>query len=93
MRKQVSSTPASMNIIEAVLVLLYVVEVSLRISVHRLYFFWNDQMGWNIFDFLLTVQGVIDVILTFSPTGDDGAQVRFMRLARLMKLGKSQNCS
>jgi len=76
-----------MYVVEVAFVLFYVVECSMRIVVHGKYFFVSNEMSWNLFDLVLTLQGVADIVLTHGVTVDHG-HVQFMRLVRLVKLGK-----
>ena len=38
------------QIAELLLASFYVVELFLKLLVHRLFFFWNSEMSWNCFD-------------------------------------------
>jgi hypothetical protein len=66
----------------------------LRLYVHRLYFFVNDDMNWNMFDFILVMLSVLDQALSFllqhgrGEKGGGGGNVGFMRFLRLLKLTK-----
>ena len=40
------------QIAEVLLASFYVVELVLKLMVHRLFFFWNSEMSWNCFDFM-----------------------------------------
>jgi hypothetical protein len=62
--------------------LFYIVELALKLYVHHGYYFCNDEMGWNIFDFSLVVLGVADQILS------EVFNVKFMRSFRILKLAK-----
>jgi hypothetical protein len=68
----------------------FTVELILRLLVHRLYFFANDDMRWNVLDFVLVVLSILDFILTFvvikGGRGDNN--VVFMRILRLLKLSR-----
>jgi len=68
----------------------------LKISVHRLYFFVNEEFRWNIFDFFLVVFSFSEVaisrLLVLNQPNDNensaSLNVGFLRLLRLTKLAK-----
>jgi hypothetical protein len=68
----------------------YCVELALRLYVHRLYFFCNDNMSWNIFDSLLVC--IASYNLTFSVwingSSDGMNRLGFMRTLRLLRMTK-----
>lgn len=67
----------------------YLIELLFRILVHRCYFFFNKDMKWNLFDFLLVMLSVVDVLATALVAGSDGGgNISFMRIFRLLKLAK-----
>lgn len=43
----------------------FVVELALRISVHRGFFFCNNDMRWNLFDFVLVGIAIYDQVSRF----------------------------
>eukprot|EP00438_Fugacium_kawagutii_P004611 Skav229002 [mRNA] locus=scaffold127:334407:334853:+ [translate_table: standard] len=79
-----STNDASISAIELLLASFYVIELALKLLVHRLYFFCNDEMAWNIFDFILVVFTVVENILVFG----SGVNLGFLRLLRLCKIVK-----
>jgi len=56
--------------------------------VHRLYFFCNDDMRWNVFDAFLIGFGIIDQILMAIQGNNDGTDVTFVRSMRILKMAK-----
>lgn len=38
----------------------YVLEVGLKLVVHRGFFFWNSEWAWNGFDFLLVLFSIVE---------------------------------
>jgi len=64
----------------------YLVEVTLKICVHRIYFFVGRDMGWNIFDFALIMLGLLDAIMEKLPNVWPISGANFMRLLRLLKV-------
>jgi len=72
----------------------YVVELALKLVVHGFYFFWNSEMAWNWFDFILVLFSIIENILVFdlfgtsAESGGSGVNLGFLRLLRLCKIVK-----
>jgi voltage-gated sodium channel len=71
---------------EAFFLIAYFVELAVKLIVHRLYFFWNDDMAWNIFDFMLVVVSMYDVAGDYYELWTPN--VTYLRLVRFMRLGK-----
>jgi hypothetical protein len=65
----------------------YTIELALKVANHRLYFFWNEDMRWNIFDLVLVVQGWVDEIMRLF-FNTEGGSLTFVRMLKLLKLGK-----
>lgn len=65
----------------------YVIEITVKIVVHKHHFFFNADMYWNLFDTTLVMQALYDELAAkFLDT--QGQSLSFMRLLRLLKLGK-----
>ena len=85
---------SSTKLVELLLASVYVVEVMLKLTVHRLYYFWNDEMAWNWFDFMLVVFSIFENLLVYdllpgqSNSTDRGVNLGFLRLIRLCKIVK-----
>lgn len=73
--------------IELAFLVFYALELILKLAVHRCFFFINDESLWNIFDFTLVLQGLIDAVMT-QVLKTKGTNITFARMARLLKLGK-----
>jgi hypothetical protein len=65
----------------------YTIELMLKLANHRLYFFCNEDMSWNIFDFVLVGQALQDEVIAMLLDGDGGS-FAFARMLKLLKLGK-----
>lgn len=77
------------KILEWVFSAFYMFELVLKLAVHRMYFFLNKDMKWNIFDFMLVVTSIIENVLTFAISADGGGvNFTFLRLLRLCKIAK-----
>mmetsp|Transcript_9666 Transcript_9666/g.21562 ORF Transcript_9666/g.21562 Transcript_9666/m.21562 type:complete len:691 (-) Transcript_9666:128-2200(-) len=78
-----------MLVMEAFFAAFYILELTLKMLVHRLYFFCNEDMSWNIFDFLLVVFGLIDQYTMLVLANEGGRNsLTFMRSIRLVRLVK-----
>jgi hypothetical protein len=66
----------------------YAVELCMRLALHRLYFFVNADMRWNIFDFILVMMSIVDTFLILIIDDGGGQNLVFMRIIRLCKLAK-----
>jgi len=64
----------------------YVIELLLKISVHRQYFFCNEDWRWAYLDTFLVLMAVQDQAILYMDTGDKGANLNFMRSLRIMKI-------
>jgi len=93
------NTDSRIKMIELALASIYVVEVILKLMVHRLFFFWNVEMAWNWFDFVLVVFSIFENLLVYDllPGQDSssnpsspgsGVNLGFLRLIRLCKIVK-----
>jgi hypothetical protein len=73
---------------EIVFTAVYTLELLLRISVHRIHFFVNDQMRWNWLDFVLVLMSIADTMSELLIEGGHKGNVGFMRMLRICKLAK-----
>lgn len=86
--------PEDWEILELSLTIFYGCELLLKIIVHRLYFFVNEEWRWNIFDFFLVVFSFSEVaisrllVLNQPSENSTSLNVGFLRLLRLTKLAK-----
>jgi len=78
-----------MSVFEGIFTYFYVVELVMKLLVHRLYFFVNVEAKWNIFDFSLVAFSMIEKIAESLASGEGGTMnVGFLRLLRLFKMAK-----
>eukprot|EP00931_Biecheleriopsis_adriatica_P090696 TRINITY_DN64635_c0_g1_i1.p1 TRINITY_DN64635_c0_g1~~TRINITY_DN64635_c0_g1_i1.p1 ORF type:complete len:441 (-),score=86.78 TRINITY_DN64635_c0_g1_i1:37-1323(-) len=87
-----------MERLELLFACFYVLELTLKIANHRLYFFCNREAHWNIFDFTLASFSVIEYVLVavFGKADDNsdgsdetsGMSLGFLRIVRLLKIAK-----
>jgi len=68
----------------------FVLELSLKLMIHGLYYFVNADAGWNVFDFFLVMASVLDQVVTsiLPASGGGAGNIGFMRILRLMRLAK-----
>jgi len=86
------ASPRFMALVENAFLAYYAVEILLRILVHRLYFFVNDECKWNLFDFVLVIISMWDIVMSLIVSSLQGnghnGNISFMRIFRLMKVAK-----
>jgi len=69
----------------------YALELLSKLAVHRQFFFCNGDMWWNLFDTLLVILSLSDLLLScgrlVDPNGTD-TDVTFMLVLRILKMAK-----
>mmetsp|Transcript_19038 Transcript_19038/g.55247 ORF Transcript_19038/g.55247 Transcript_19038/m.55247 type:complete len:579 (+) Transcript_19038:90-1826(+) len=80
--------PMALKVTELAFMMFFVVELALRIAVHRLYFFWNEDLLWKWFDFALVAMSTYDIAIQGS-TAPAERNVTFMRSMRLLRLARA----
>lgn len=92
MKSPGAPTPYALMMIELGFACFYAVEILLKLAVHRLYFFINDDMRWNIFDLALVIFSGVEItssfILVSEGVANEGMNLTFLRLLRLCKIAK-----
>lgn len=93
LRRRDSGSPAD-GVGEAFFLTLFTMEVVARMCVHRLYFFVNDDMGWNLFDFVLVGSSLLHKLASASMQEGLGITVvarplRILRIAKLLRVFKA----
>jgi len=69
-----------MRVVDYLFLGIYTIEVALRLAVHRLYFFINDDYMWNIFDIALVFLGYSFLLSA------DIADTEFLRSLRILRV-------
>lgn len=64
----------------------YVIEIALKLCVHRLYFFCNSEVRWNLLDTFLVTSGVLELITQSSSNPSFVRMVRVVRIARVFRM-------
>eukprot|EP00971_Amphidinium_carterae_P271069 5379182-Amphidinium_carterae.1 len=62
--------------------------MTIKLVVHRLYFFVNQSWAWNTLDFGLVVVSLQELFWADFGSDDTGFSVAFMRLIRLVRVTK-----
>lgn len=82
-----SSKPSFLHTGDTFFLVFYIVELTLKIKVHGLYFFVNSDMRWNIFDLVLVIAGAYEYYAERMISDRRGtSNVTFMRSFRVMKI-------
>ena len=68
--------PRAIAAVELMFLSFYTVELLLKLVVHRLFFFTNKEMQWNIFDCTLVVFSLADQVLTAVLASGDGSYTK-----------------
>jgi len=86
MRQPHTPKSAFTQILEISFAFFYLVEVTLRLTVHRWYFFCNNDMYWNLLDILLVVVNVAEIVL--QGTGLKSSNLVVTRTTRVFRVTK-----
>mmetsp|Transcript_95620 Transcript_95620/g.276243 ORF Transcript_95620/g.276243 Transcript_95620/m.276243 type:complete len:704 (+) Transcript_95620:64-2175(+) len=81
----VRSQNAFIEVVEALFVLFFMFDLGLRLWVHRLFFFVNEDAAWNLFDFLIVGISAYDLISTTIVRDLSRSNVTFMRSLRVLR--------
>eukprot|EP00929_Paragymnodinium_shiwhaense_P012939 TRINITY_DN120812_c0_g1_i1.p1 TRINITY_DN120812_c0_g1~~TRINITY_DN120812_c0_g1_i1.p1 ORF type:complete len:706 (-),score=99.98 TRINITY_DN120812_c0_g1_i1:146-2263(-) len=76
----------SMPVVDIFFFTFYLLELLLRMWVHKAYFFFNSDWAWNMLDFGLVAVSCLDVMLSAAAGGRSNKM--FLRVLRLLKLSK-----
>lgn len=83
------SSTAFMTAVEVCFVILYSIELVMKLYVHGLYFFVNAEATWNCFDFALLLLSVTDLIIfSLSQSGVQGVNLTVLRSFRLLRISR-----
>lgn len=67
---------------------LFGVELALKLLVHRLHYFCNSQMRWNVFDFALVNLAFFDLLVGVNGNATFLRSLRILRVARALRILK-----
>jgi hypothetical protein len=83
------SSTAFMTAVEVCFVILYSIELVMKLYVHGLYFFVNAEATWNCFDFALLLLSVTDLIIfSLADSGVQGVNLTVLRSFRLLRISR-----
>lgn len=92
MENETFSVPSVVTALDIFFCCVYFVESGLKLIVHRAYFFWNEDAGWNVFDLCLVVLAVYDQAMFFVWQSEEAdmynANMNFMRSLRIVKVSR-----
>jgi len=93
MENESFAVPFAVSALDIIFCSVYFVESALKLIVHRAYFFWNEDAGWNVFDLCLVVLAVYDQVMFFVWQSEEEADVynanmNFMRSLRIVKVSR-----
>merc|ERR1740129_2467041 len=80
------STPPALIVMNYIVWSWLVAEVSLKLAVHRLFFFSGCNKGWNLLDFMLCIVAVLDVVHLLILKKSSGSDMTFLRFRRVLKV-------
>lgn len=82
--------PRTFELLETAFAIFYLLEVGLRIAVHKYYYFVNKDWRWNWFDLLIVVCAIFDQIqeFMFTTSAIAGKVIKNVSLLRVMRLMK-----
>jgi len=66
----------------------YILEISLRLIVHRQYFFFVVEWRWNVLDFCLVLGAIYNQVVVFASGDGSGGSSNMLRMLRLLKMVK-----
>jgi len=85
--EHLGETPSStINAISYCLLSWFVIELVLKFTVHRFFFFVGTDGGWNCFDFALVAGSSLDLIATSIAKDSGNSNISFLRIIRLLRL-------
>lgn len=75
---------------EMIFLSFYTLELLMKIESHRIHFFLNESAAWNIFDLVLVLFSISDLVWWAVRVQDNkrGGSITFMRIFRLLKVAK-----
>jgi hypothetical protein len=74
--------------IDMCFLVLYCAELACKLAVHGVFFFWNEDMSWNIMDFMLVLYSLIDSIAASQSPGGRAKGPTWVRTLRIFRVAK-----
>jgi len=66
----------------------FLLEVVLRLLEHGRWFFFNDNMKWNVLDFCLVAFAICDELMLMILSESGGSNMTFVRMLKMLKVAK-----
>ncbi|CAK0879253.1 unnamed protein product [Prorocentrum cordatum] len=85
LRNTEAESPKWLSIVDVSFLCLYCAELLCKLALHRLFYFWGEDMAWNWLDFVLILQGLVDM-LCGAGGGRGNTWMRTFRLLRVVKV-------
>eukprot|EP00435_Cladocopium_sp_Y103_P069922 s76_g34.t1 len=79
--------PQSFRVLDLSFTSFYVIELLLKLIVHRQYFFWHQDWRWNVFDFVLVILAVQEQVLEYMAS-QNVTRISYMRSLRLVRVSR-----
>jgi len=85
--EHLGETPSStIDTISYCLLSWFVIELILKLTVHRLFFFMGKDGGWNCFDFALVAGSSLDLMATNIGKDPGNSNLSFLRIIRILRV-------
>lgn len=88
LKHPLDANPTEFWYVDTGFIVFFFVETALRLTVHRLFFFLNDNAGWNILDFVLVVISLLEFVVSLTTGKDTNGTVTYLRVLRLCKFAR-----
>lgn len=86
-QNQSTETFTWLSIAELAFSAFYVLEFLLKLSVHKLYFFWCAEWRWNVFDALMAILSALSAVNSLLESVS-GTNMSFLRSFRFIKVSR-----
>jgi len=75
--------------VDVLFTMFFVVEMMLKLAHHRLYFFVNKDMWWNIFDLVTVISALVDILVKLAQPNEEQMDIGFLRVLRIFRMTRS----
>ena len=87
MEHQSFDIPLYLRVMDLSFTSFYVIELILKLIVHRHYFFWHHDWRWNVFDFVLVILAVQEQVFEYMAS-QNVTRISYMRSLRLVRVSR-----
>mgnify|MGYP002803557489 FL=1 len=88
LKNPLEGNPAEFWYVDFAFTVFFFIETTLRLIVHRLFFFVNDNAGWNVLDFVLVFISVAELAFSVVSGRETNGTVTYLRVLRLCKFAR-----